>query len=257
MRDKKAPPPPRPTHIERQAKTIRDIEKRCAGLQERLEFTTDPERVALIEQQLRVLADLPRHVPQESLDKAAAALLAARRIYIYGQDIARFLVEFMERKLRRLGFDVVSMRYGGNDLAEQLVSFGSDDILLAFSFEKGHQRRDISWLLRRIQVQGAVSILVTNDSGVMLRPSPTHLLAAPRGSDQRGHVAPLIICYALEYAIAHFAPDRVAAALERLTEVLRISGSVDQVEAEHIRDVVTARRRNGIRRKRNEPSSSD
>jgi hypothetical protein len=57
MRDKKAPPPPRPTHIERQAKTIRDIEKRCAGLQERLEFTTDPERVALIEQQLRVLEE--------------------------------------------------------------------------------------------------------------------------------------------------------------------------------------------------------
>ena len=228
-----------------------------AATQRLMQAAEDHELASIVQQQLRVLADLPRHVPQESLDKAAAALLAARRIYIYGQDIARFLVEFMERKLRRLGFDVVSMRYGGNDLAEQLVSFGSDDILLAFSFEKGHQRRDISWLLRRIQVQGAVSILVTNDSGVMLRPSPTHLLAAPRGSDQRGHVAPLIICYALEYAIAHFAPDRVAAALERLTEVLRISGSVDQVEAEHIRDVVTARRRNGIRRKRNEPSSSD
>ena len=66
MRDKKAPPPPRPTHIERQAKTIRDIEKRCAGLQERLEFTSDPERVALIEQQLRVLEE-GRTAPLEAL----------------------------------------------------------------------------------------------------------------------------------------------------------------------------------------------
>ena len=66
MRAKKTPPPPRPTHIERQAKTIRDIEKRCAGLHERLEFTTDPERVALIEQQLKVLEE-GRAAPLEAL----------------------------------------------------------------------------------------------------------------------------------------------------------------------------------------------
>ncbi len=66
MRDKRVPPPPRPTHIERQAKTIRDIEKRCAGLQERLEYTTDPERVAVIEQQLRTLEE-GRAAPLEAL----------------------------------------------------------------------------------------------------------------------------------------------------------------------------------------------
>jgi hypothetical protein len=66
MRDKRVPPPPRPTHIERQAKTIRDIEKRCAGLQERLEYTTDPERVAVIEQQLRTLEE-GRTAPFEAL----------------------------------------------------------------------------------------------------------------------------------------------------------------------------------------------
>lgn len=228
-----------------------------AATQRLMQAAKDYELAALVQQQLRVLADLPRHVPQASLDKAAAALLAARRVFIYGQDLAKFLVEFMDRKLRRLGFDVVSIRYGGNDLAEHLVSFGSDDVLLAFSFKKGQQRRDISWLLRRVQVQGAVSILVTSESGVMVRPSPTHLLAAPRGIDHRGHVAPLLICYALEYAVAHLAPDRVAAALERLTEVVRISGSLDQVEAEHTRDDLTATGGNGVRRKRKERSSSD
>ena len=60
------PPPPRPTHIERQAKIIRDIEKRCAGLLERLEYITDPERVAQIEEQLRTL-EAGRAAPIEVL----------------------------------------------------------------------------------------------------------------------------------------------------------------------------------------------
>src|SRR5215218_8999019 len=55
MKFKKAPPPPRPTHIERYAKTIRDIDKRCTGLQDRLEHINDPEQQAYIEDQLRTL----------------------------------------------------------------------------------------------------------------------------------------------------------------------------------------------------------
>lgn len=66
MKARKPPPPPRPTHIERQAKIIRDIDKRCAGLQERLEYTTDPERLAQIEQQLRTL-EAGRAAPTEVL----------------------------------------------------------------------------------------------------------------------------------------------------------------------------------------------
>ena len=66
MKFKKAPPPPRPTQIERQAKIIRDIDKRCAGLQERSEYTSDPEQLAHIEDQLRTLA-AGRHASLEAL----------------------------------------------------------------------------------------------------------------------------------------------------------------------------------------------
>jgi hypothetical protein len=66
MKGKKALPPPRPTHIERQAKTIRDIDKRRAGLEERMEYTSDPEQQAYIEQQLRSLEE-GRSAPIEAL----------------------------------------------------------------------------------------------------------------------------------------------------------------------------------------------
>jgi hypothetical protein len=66
MKFKKPPPPPRPTNIERYAKTIRDIDKRCAGLQERMQYTTDPEQQAYIEDQLRTL-EAGRSAPIEGL----------------------------------------------------------------------------------------------------------------------------------------------------------------------------------------------
>lgn len=62
----KYPPPIRPTHIERHAKAIRDIDRKCAGLQERLETTRDPERAGELESKLRSLED-ERCAPLEEL----------------------------------------------------------------------------------------------------------------------------------------------------------------------------------------------
>jgi hypothetical protein len=64
----KYPPPIRPTHIERYAKTIRDIDRKYAMLQDRLEATTDPERVADIEGKLRTLEE-ERALPLEELSE--------------------------------------------------------------------------------------------------------------------------------------------------------------------------------------------
>ena len=79
IKGKKAPPPPRPTHIERYAKTIRDIDKRCAGLQERMEYTTDPEQQAYIEYQLRALEE-GRAAPIEALAEWYQGLSDAARL---------------------------------------------------------------------------------------------------------------------------------------------------------------------------------
>ena len=79
MKFKKAPPPPRPTHIERYAKTIRDIDKRCAGLEERMAYTNDPEQQAYIEDQLRNL-EAARGAPIEALSAWYCGLQDADRV---------------------------------------------------------------------------------------------------------------------------------------------------------------------------------
>ena len=58
----KRPPPIRSTHIERQGKTIRDIDRKRADLRERLEHTTDPESAGHLEDKLRTL-DSDRSAP--------------------------------------------------------------------------------------------------------------------------------------------------------------------------------------------------
>ena len=58
----KRPPPIRPTHIERQGKTIRDIDRKTADLRERLEHTTDPESAGHLEDKLRTL-EADRNAP--------------------------------------------------------------------------------------------------------------------------------------------------------------------------------------------------
>jgi DNA-binding MurR/RpiR family transcriptional regulator len=178
----------------------------------------------LVQEQIRVLAQLPDHVSQERLDAAAGALLAARRVFLFGQDYARVLVEFMDRRLRCFGFDVVDMRYTGDDLAEHLVSFQDSDVLLAFAFKE--QRPRLAQVLRHPAVERGVSILITEYPGMMLRPAPTHLIAAPRGLDEDRNtlVVPLTLCYALESTLIHLAPDRIGAALQRLKELARANG---------------------------------
>lgn len=177
------------------------------------------ELVGLVQHELRTLTQLPEFVTQEQVDAAARALLAARRIYVFGQDQWRTLVEFMARRLRRIGLDVVEIAHVGLDAAERMVSFGNRDVLLAFGVKRGSP--ELSRLLRYVHLRGGASILITDPDGGTTRPAPTYLLTPPRGTEAQRHtlLAPLLLCYALQFALTHLDPERVAEALQRLEEL--------------------------------------
>jgi DNA-binding MurR/RpiR family transcriptional regulator len=173
---------------------------------------------ALVSEQVEILSQLPHHIAQDCIDEAAHALINAHRIFIYGRGFAMPLVDNIERKLRFLGFEVVPMRHGGSDLAEHFVAFSKKDVLLGFAFE--NKSTDISPLLQQVHKAGATSILISDHSGMLLRPAPTILLAAPRGPGaKRKLLVPSLLSYALEYAVIHFAPNRVKETLKRLDEL--------------------------------------
>jgi len=177
------------------------------------------ELVRLVQDEMHILAQLPEFVTQDLVDDAARALLAARRVYVFGQDQWRALVEFMVRRLRRIGFDVIAIEHDGRDAAERMVSFGRGDVLLAFGI-KG-ESPSLGRLLAHAHKRAGVSILIADPSAADVQPTPTYLLAPLRGTDEQGHtlLAPLLLCYALQFALTHLDPDRVADALDRLEEL--------------------------------------
>ncbi|CAG0942192.1 HTH-type transcriptional regulator HexR [Anaerolineae bacterium] len=184
------------------------------------------ELSVLVQEQIEILSQLPAHITQESLDAAARAILAAHRVFIFGQSVATPLVTNMERKLRFLGFDVVAMQHGENDLAEHFVSFEPKDVLLVFAF--GKHIGGVARLLEQCSTMKAISILISDESGLLLRPSPSILLASPRGPGaKRKLLVPLLICYALEYALIHFATNRISKTLNRLDNLREIFAEVD------------------------------
>lgn len=177
------------------------------------------ELARLVQDEMRTLALLPELVSQDIIDGAASALLAARRVYVFGQDQWRALVEFMARRLRRIGLDVITIEHGGRDAAERMVSFGAGDVLLAFGL-KGESPL-LGRLLTHAHKRHGVSILVADPSAQGARPEPTYLLSPPRSADEQRHtlLAPLLVCYALQFSLTHLDPDRVADALDRLEDL--------------------------------------
>lgn len=179
----------------------------------------------LVEDEMQALAKLPDYLEQAALDDAARVLLGARRIYVFGANHATTLVEFMDRRLRRIGLDVVVVRSQGRELAERVLGLAAGDAVLAFAFKE--QPPGLGELFRHAHSIGAATVLVTDPPGVLMRPLPTKLLVAPRGADEDFHtlVVPLVICYGLQLALTNLDPERLGAALERMDALTRTYAS--------------------------------
>jgi DNA-binding MurR/RpiR family transcriptional regulator len=176
----------------------------------------------LVGDEIQALGKLPEYVDQESLDAAARTLLGARRVYVFGAHHATTLVEFMDRRLRRIGMEVMPLRSQGRELAEHAVNLSSEDAVLAFAFKK--QPPGLGELLSHAHTVGCPTILVTDPPGVLIRPIPGQLLVAPRGADEDFHtlIVPLVICYGLQLALTNLDTDRFGAALDQVESLTRI-----------------------------------
>ena len=156
----------------------------------------------LVEDEIGALEALPEAISEEELSKAAALVIGARRVFLYARGHATLLVEMMDRRLRRYGFDTVDLRVEARDLAEHVVTLGPDDVILGFVLR--HIQPGYLPLMLHAQEVNAPSIMVADTIGPLLRPRPNVLLWASRGmkGESLTHVVPLTICNALLLTIA-------------------------------------------------------
>jgi DNA-binding MurR/RpiR family transcriptional regulator len=197
------------------------IEKENAVARMRSRVSRPHELATLVADEIQALNELSISVLQEQIDSAAKAIISARQVYLYGWGHASALVEYLDRRLRRSKKDTVDLRKEGRDLAENLLTFGSEDVLIAFAF---HVRPpSLETLFRFSHSAGGTSILISDNLGPLIRPKPDILIAA-RHSAKHELLAlsvPLTITNALVLSIAEFDEGRTFEGLEYLEGLLK------------------------------------
>jgi DNA-binding MurR/RpiR family transcriptional regulator len=176
-----------------------------------------------VRDQIAALQELPTYLSQEAIVDAAAALATARRIFINGQSFLRPLVDFMARKLRLMGFEVVVIGFSGPDLHEDLASYTSADALLTFAFSEEYS--SVSGDLHQLTGGDPRSILVTDHPSHMLSGRANHVLSVARHEGHRDiMVVLLVLSYSLLHTVHDLAPHHVNSAAPRGIDELDRNG---------------------------------
>jgi DNA-binding MurR/RpiR family transcriptional regulator len=167
------------------------------------------------------LDELGFHVEQADIERAAALLRAARRVPVFGEGTAETLVLFMTRRLRRAGVVAERVHPTTRGAAEALTTLRADDVLLAFSFRRPPPL--LPGLLGEVAGAGAASVAITDLPGLMLRPRPDVLLAAPRGPEGEAHTltVPMAIANALLLTLARKGDGRTLDSMDRYAQLRR------------------------------------
>jgi DNA-binding MurR/RpiR family transcriptional regulator len=180
-----------------------------------------PELASLVTDEIAALQELVTTVRQEQLDKAAKAIIHAHRVFLFARGHSTSLVEYMDRRLSRAGYETVDLRVRGRDLAERIVGLDANDVLLAFAMRV--RQPDLVPLLEQVTAIGAPTILIGDSLGPLIRPKPDILLWARRGrrGEHHSHAVPMTICSALVLTIARLDTGRTFESLDKLSGLIR------------------------------------
>ncbi len=155
-----------------------------------------PDQVlqAVMERERAFLRDLPNHVSQEQIARAARLIADGHRILLFAEGSSRLLRDMMARRLRRVGRPVEVLEAQSRDLAEGLNTLAGTDVLMAFAFSAVPPL--LPPVLEEAARCGAASILVADLIGPLVRPAPDLLLSAPRGvaGESQSLTIPMALC---------------------------------------------------------------
>lgn len=171
---------------------------------------------ALVESEIAALRGLPELIAQPDVEKAARAIMRARRIYVFGRNHAIALMQLMTLRLARSGYAARRMERYGMELADDLLNLSENDLVLGFAFTKSPE--DLQKTLAFAGRAGAKTVVISDHTGATLRPSPDILLAASRGArgESQSLTVPMAICNTLILEISRLDKGRSLKNLEKL-----------------------------------------
>jgi len=175
----------------------------------------------LVKDEMAALIKIEDFISAEQISDAAATLLSARCLYIYGYGNAETLALMMLKRFRRFGCNVQKLGPDSRSLAEQALAIDRGDVVLSFVFRR--TPRAFGPLLENARKSGAKTVVIAGSNGATLVPQPDHLLASPRSGDPDAFqtlTVPMTVCNALVIAAGQHGGDRTLKSLDRLGELI-------------------------------------
>ncbi|QDY70675.1 MurR/RpiR family transcriptional regulator [Qingshengfaniella alkalisoli] len=147
------------------------------------------------------------------------AVMAARRVFLFGQGHGAAIAKLVEIRLQRSGYDARDMSGSDQQMAEQIASMTARDVVWIFAF------RQISKRLQRMHnvlVSGGVKTLVISDiRAARFLPKPTLQINVSRGApgEHQSIATPMTIANGIILDLARIDDGQTLNALSKFTEV--------------------------------------
>jgi len=108
-----------------------------------------------------ILDEVNRNCSEKNIKRAVEYLRKARIIYIIGLGISKAIVSFLEFRLNRLGYNVMAITSGGEEVVDKLMGIFREDIIVGIGFFRPHKE-----LLAALDIakQKKVPIIAITDS---------------------------------------------------------------------------------------------
>ena len=159
-------------------------------------------------------------VDREAFDEAIDRIISAKRIYILGVRSSAFLAGFLHYHLQ-MAFDNLTLvqTTSGNEMLEQIMHIGEDDVMIAISFPRSSKR-----IIKAVDFacsKGANVVALTDSKESPIAENASQLLTA--NSDMASFVdslvAPLSIINAIAVAVARKKKEELTTRLRTLEQI--------------------------------------
>lgn len=203
---------------------------------QRLEMTSrniGPDKLldAVLDQDIDILKRTKENIDREAFNRAADALVSAKKVYVLGAGSSLALATFLAHYLRLI-FDTVQLVEATSEatILQQIIRAGQGDAVIAISFPRYSKKA--AKTLRYASDRGMVTVAITDSPLSPLAEHAAHLLLAR--SDMVSFVDSLVgpqsVINALIVAMAIRKKQEVAGTLKKIESIWDEYGVYEKVD---------------------------
>lgn len=129
-----------------------------------------------------MLSKAEENISEKRIQAAAKKISSGNKIYIAGIGISRSVAQFLEFRLLRMKYPVISILEGGDEVINKLLGATSDDVFIGIGFT--HPRKELIAGLTIAERKSMSRIIITNSAMGYLIKKADIALYANRGPDE-------------------------------------------------------------------------